>query len=103
MSHDTSHGRDQLELLQEQHEVDLMNSLSQYPELIEMAAKNHDPHHIAHYLRELAQYFHTYYNAHVFLGQDDALRDARLVLISATRQVIANGLKLLGVTAPESM
>lgn len=103
LMHDAQHGRDQLELLQEQHEVDLMNSLSQYPELIETAAKNHDPHHIAHYLRELAQYFHTYYNAHVFLEEDDALRDARLVLITATRQVIANGLKLLGVSAPESM
>lgn len=103
LKHDPAHGRDQLELLQEQHEVDLMNSLSHYPEIIEVAARNHDPHHIAHYLRELAQYFHTYYNAHKFLEGNDALRDARLVLITATRQVIANGLAIMGVTAPESM
>ncbi|MDH5632427.1 MAG: arginine--tRNA ligase [Gammaproteobacteria bacterium] len=103
LKHDPAHGRNQLELLQEQHEVDLMNALSHFPEVVEVAARNHDPHHIAHYLRELSQHFHTYYNAHKFLEGNDALRDARLVLIAATRQVIVNGLSILGVTAPESM
>ena len=56
-----------------------------------------------HYLRELAQEFHTYYNAHRFIVDDEALRDARLLLINATRQVIRNGLALLGVSAPETM
>jgi len=56
-----------------------------------------------HYLRDLANDFHTYYNAHVFIVDDAALRDARLALISATRQVIANGLGILGVSAPEQM
>jgi arginyl-tRNA synthetase len=55
------------------------------------------------YLRELANDFHTYYNAHQFLVEDAALRDARLNLIAAVRQVIANGLALLDVSAPEAM
>jgi arginyl-tRNA synthetase len=80
-----------------------MVSLSRYPEIIESAANNHEPHQIAHYLRELANDFHTYYNAHQFLVEDSALRNARLTLIQATRQVLANGLGLLGVSAPDSM
>ncbi|MEA1890540.1 MAG: arginine--tRNA ligase [Pseudomonadota bacterium] len=92
-----------LELLTEQHEKDLMNELSRYHEVIEIAAVYHEPHQIAYYLRELANGFHSYYNASQFLVEDKALRDARLVLIQATRQVLANGLGLLGVSAPESM
>lgn len=80
-----------------------MVNLSRYPELVETAAINHEPHLLAHYLRDLANDFHTYYNAHQFLVDDEALRNARLNLIQATRQVIANGLKLLGVSAPDSM
>jgi arginyl-tRNA synthetase len=56
-----------------------------------------------HYLRDLANDFHTYYNAHAFIVDDAALRDARLSLISATRVVLSNGLGILGVTAPEKM
>ena len=63
----------------------------------------HEPHQLAYYLRELAADFHLYYNTHTFLVEDGALRDARLNLIDATRQVLANGLGLLGVSAPESM
>jgi len=80
-----------------------MVSLSRYPEIVEAAAINHEPHAIAHFLRDLANELHTYYNAHQFLIEDPALRNARLNLIVATRQVIANGLNLLGVTAPDSM
>jgi len=58
---------------------------------------------IAQYLRELANALHTYYHAHAFIVDDADLRDARLVLIVATRQVLRNGLDLLGVSAPESM
>jgi len=58
---------------------------------------------LAYYLRELANDFHTYYNAHTFIVDDATLRDARLNLIDATRQVLANGLGLLGVSAPETM
>jgi arginyl-tRNA synthetase len=70
---------------------------------VESAALNHEPHQLAHFLRELANDFHTYYNAHQFLVDDVDVRDARLCLIKATRQVIANGLGLLAVNAPKSM
>ena len=79
------------------------NHLSRYPEIVESAAVQHEPHQLAHYLRELANDLHTYYNAHQFLVADEALRNARLNLIAATRQVLANGLGLLGVSAPDSM
>ena len=69
----------------------------------EKAAVNAEPHLMVHYLRELANQFHAYYNAHQFIVDDAAIRNARLNLISATSQVIHNGLKLLGVSAPESM
>jgi arginyl-tRNA synthetase len=81
----------------------LLVSLSRYPEVLESAALNHEPHQLTHYLRELANDFHTYYNAHKFILDDAALRNARLALIEATRQVIENGLRLLGVSAPDSM
>jgi len=85
------------------HEENLLVALSRYPEAVETAALNHEPHQLAHYLRELANAFHTYYNEHRVLVDDDALRDARLNLSLATRQVIKNGLTLLGVSAPEVM
>ncbi len=78
-------------------------SLSRYPEVISLAARNRAPHTLAHYLRDLANDFHTYYNAHTFLVEDQDLRDSRIALIVAVRQVIANGLAILGVSAPESM
>ena len=71
--------------------------------MVEGAALSHEPHQLVHYLRELANDFHTYYNAHQFLVEESGVRDARLSLIVAARQVIANGLGLLGVSAPESM
>ena len=80
-----------------------MITLSRYPEVVDLAAVNRAPQHLVHYLRDLANDFHTYYNAHVFIVDDDKLRDARLVLIAAVRTVIANGLAILGVSAPESM
>jgi arginyl-tRNA synthetase len=100
---DTVSGEQNLFRLSEAHEDALMVNLSRYPELVETAAINHEPHLLAHYLRDLANDFHTYYNAHQFLVDDEALRNARLNLIQATRQTIANGLKLLGVSAPDSM
>ncbi len=89
--------------LAETHEKALMRTLSRYPEIIELAANNRAPQHLVHYLRDLASEFHTYYNAHTFIVDKDDLRNARLALIAATRQVIANGLSVLGVSAPDSM
>ncbi|HEY9147515.1 MAG TPA: DALR anticodon-binding domain-containing protein, partial [Gammaproteobacteria bacterium] len=102
-SHDNGAGLKNLALLHEPHEQDLMRGLSRYPEVVEGAALSHEPHQLVHYLRELANDFHTYYNAHQFLVEESGVRDARLSLIVAARQVIANGLGLLGVSAPESM
>ncbi len=103
MEHDVEAGNNRLDRLNEKHERDLLAQLERYPEIIEQAALKHEPHLLVHYLRELANHFHTYYNAHTFLIGDKELRNARLNLIEATRQVIANALGLLGITAPDSM
>ena len=103
LSRDEQRGRDHLALLTEPHEEALLIALARYPEVLETAALHHEPHQLAQYLRELANAFHTYYNEHRVLVSDDALRDARLNLSLATRQVIQNGLHLLGVSAPEVM
>ncbi|HEB95219.1 MAG TPA: arginine--tRNA ligase, partial [Sedimenticola thiotaurini] len=98
-----SAGLDNLDRLGEEHEQALLKTLSRYEEVVEAAALNEEPHQLTHYLRELANDFHTYYNAHQFLVADAGLRDARLKLILAVRQVLRNGLGLLGVAAPERM
>ncbi len=101
--HDVDRGLECLNRLTENHEQALLTLLARYPETVERAARMREPHQLTHYLRELAAQFHTYYNAHTFLVEDDQLRDARLNLIEAVRQAIANGLGLLDVTAPRSM
>jgi len=98
-----SAGVSNLERLVEAHELALLRTLARYPEVVETAALNEEPHQLTHYLRELANDFHTYYNAHPFLVDDDGMRDARIKLILAVRQVLRNGLGLLGVSAPERM
>ena len=100
---DSAAGIDNLATLTETHEKALMSTLSRYPEIIELAANNRAPQHLVHYLRDLANEFHTYYNAHQFIVDEDDLRNSRLALVAATRQVIANGLAVLGVSAPDSM
>ncbi len=90
------------QLVQEQEKA-LLRRLDHYPEVVASAAINSEPHTVATYLRELAGDFHTWYNAHKTLVEDQPLRDARLALSEAVRQVICNGLALLGVSAPEAM
>lgn len=92
-----------LALLTEPHELDLLGTLARYSDTLLSAARQYEPHLLTNYLRELANDFHAYYNAQQFLVEDEAVRDARLTLITATRQVLVNGLKLLGVSTPESM
>ena len=92
-----------LSRLNQEHETSLLGTLVRYPEAIERAAMQHEPHQLVHYLRDLAHEFHTYYNAHQFLVEDADVRDARLNLISAVKQVLANGLGLLNINTPESM
>jgi arginyl-tRNA synthetase len=84
-------------------ELSLMQRLGAFPEMIESAARELAPHSLAFYLRELAGEFHSYYNAERILLDDEAQRLARLALCAAVRQVLANGLSLLGVCAPEKM
>jgi arginyl-tRNA synthetase len=96
-------GMGKLALLANEHENALMVELARYPEIIESAAANLEPQLIAQYLRDLANSLHTWYHAHQFIVDDADLRDARIALAMATRQVIANGLDLLGVSAPEKM
>ncbi|QIB65839.1 arginine--tRNA ligase [Kineobactrum salinum] len=89
--------------LTQEHEKALLKRLDQYPEVVATAATAGEPHSVANYLRELAGEFHSWYNAHKVLVDDQPLRDARLGLSQAVRQVVANGLDLLGVSAPDSM
>ncbi len=103
LGHDPAVGATHLDRLDAEHEQALIFTLTRYPEMVESAARNLEPHLISQYLLELANAFHTYYNAHQFLVDDVGLREARLYLVTAVRQVIANGLDLLGVSAPESM
>ncbi|MFY0989411.1 arginine--tRNA ligase [Halomonas sp. C05BenzN] len=92
-----------LALLDEDPEKALMNRLARYPEVVEHAAAAREPQQIAQYLLDLAAEFHTCYNAVKVMVEDDARRNARLALGLATRQVLRNGLDLMGVSAPEEM
>jgi len=103
VSVDISAGDENLDQLVEVHEAALLKTLARYPEVVENSALNEEPHQLTHYVRELANEFHTYYNAHQFLVDDAELRDGRIKLILAVRQVLRNGLNLVGVSAPETM
>ncbi len=103
-TYDQANGIANLARLTDAHEQALMIELSRYPEVVETCAAQLEPHLLCQYLRELANAFHTFYHAQPVLVADDAtLRDARLALSVATRQTLANGLDLLGVSAPEAM
>jgi len=93
----------ELNRLDNPRELALAQRLAEFPEMLATAAQEHAPHSIAFYLRDLAGEFHSYYNAERILVEDEALRAARLALCAAVRQTLANGLSLLGVSAPEKM
>ena len=80
-----------------------MSALSRYPEIIELAAKNRAPQTLVHYLRDLVSDFHSSYSTHKVLVDNANLRDARLALYAAVKNVVANGLTILGVSAPDEM
>ena len=92
-----------LSLLQSKASDYLLRRLAEYPEMLTDAAADLAPHALAFYLRDLAGDFHTFYNADRVLVDDAALKFARLALLLATRQVLENGLKVLGVSAPAKM
>lgn len=100
---DTQVGVAQMGRLDTEHEQLLLNELSRYPEVVEAAARHLEPHLIAQYLRELAGVLHSYYHEHKWIVDDAPLRHARIALALAARQVIRNGLELLGLSAPEKM
>lgn len=100
---DTSEGLKALAGSASESEIDLSKRLSKYSEVLENAAVQHEPHVLTHYLRDLASEFHTYYNSHKVLVEDTAERNARVTMCLAVQQVIKNGLKLLGVNAPDEM
>jgi arginyl-tRNA synthetase len=92
-----------LERLDNAHEQALIKQLSLFPDRVDVAAVRREPHQVVNYLRELANQFHSWYNAHQFIVEDAELRDARIALATATGQVLRNGLRLMGVSAPETM
>ncbi len=85
------------------HDAALMQRLSEFPEVVENSAADLAPHNIANYLKDLASDLHSFYNEHKILVEDETTKLARLALISATQQVLRNGLQLLGVSAPNKM
>ena len=102
-SHDVDDGLQHLDELNETETLALVVSLARYPEVVATAAERLEPHDVANYLRELAADFHSFYNAHKILEGAREVTNARLALVKATRQVLASGLDLLGVSAPDSM
>ena len=103
MAHDAARGLAALALLVEPQELQLIKRVSSFPETVRHCAAQRAPHGLVHYLRDLANDFHTYYSAHQFLVADPALQAARVTLALATQTVIRNGLTLLGVSAPDTM
>ena len=103
LQYDASMASDSLDRLDSAQEQAALRELARFPEVVLQAAAARAPHTLVHYLRELANSFHTWYNASTFIVEDAALRNARLALALGVRQVIANGLGLLGVSAPDSM
>ena len=92
-----------VDFLTQESEGELIQKIADYPEVIKNACNKQSPHLLVQYLRELAQKFHAYYNASQFLVEAKDLRNARLLLIDCIKQVFANGLSIVGVSAPEKM
>jgi arginyl-tRNA synthetase len=103
LAHDSARGLASLGQLIEPQELQLIKRISAFPEIVRQCAAQRAPHTLVHYLRDLANDFHTNYSAHQFIVEDAGQRDARLSLALAAQTVIRNGLKLLGVAAPETM
>lgn len=101
--YDSKIGLEHLDLLNTEFEQSLLATLSRYPDVLINAARHYEPHHLILYLIELTQDFHSYYNATVFLVPEIELRQARLCLIDAIKQIVQNALKILLINAPERL
>jgi arginyl-tRNA synthetase len=95
--------RADLTLLDTEKEIEIQKTLNQYPTLIERAAKSSEPHLLCYYLKDLSGLFHSYYNSEKFIIEDKKLMASRLFLLKGVKQVLANGLSILGIKAPEEM
>ncbi|URQ66543.1 arginine--tRNA ligase [SAR86 cluster bacterium] len=93
----------ELGLLDSNKEIEIQKILKQYPPLIERAAIASEPHLICYYLKDLASIFHSYYNTEKFIVEDQKLMNSRLFLLNGVKQVIHNGLTVLGINAPHEM
>ena len=102
-SYKESIAMDSLDQLNSEQEIEIQKLLSQFPEVVIRSAANYEPHLICYYLRQLAGTFHSYYNNEKILVEEENTLQARLFLISAVRQVVFNGLTILGISAPETM
>jgi len=103
LSYDMTAGLAVLTELTSSYEQDILRLLGKYKDLLEQAALAYEPQRLAQYLRDLANAFHTYYNAERFIIENKTMMQARLTLIVAIKQIIANGLVLLGVSVPDKM
>lgn len=97
------HEKVDLSLLTAEKEIEIQKQLATFPALIEKAAKSNDPHLICYYLKDLASLFHSYYNSEKFIIEDSSLMISRMFLLKGVKQVIFNGLEILGVSSPEAM
>ena len=86
-----------------QEEIDIIKALVDFPEVVRSCAESCEPHHLTFYLQNLAGIFHSYYNKHKVVSEDEELTNARLYLCMAIKIVLKNCLKLLGVSVPEKM
>ncbi len=100
---DREQGEANLGLLTSEMEAEILTALAAFPERIESASRQREVHNVCNYLRELAASYHSWYNSEKALIEDAALRNARLALMAAAQQVLANGLRVLGVSAPTQM
>ncbi len=92
-----------MSVLKENEEISIIKKLLQYPIVFEGAVLSFEPHRITYYLQELARLFHSYYNKHRVISEDKTLTAARICLCKAVQIVLEEGLKILGVSAPERM
>ena len=99
----TDHKELNLSLLSTEKEIEIQKHLANFPALIEKSAKSNDPHLICYYLKDLASLFHSYYNSEKFIIEDINLMNSRMFLLKGIKQVIFNGLEILGVDSPEEM
>ena len=99
----TDHKKLNLSLLSTEKEIEIQKHLANFPALIEKSAKSNDPHLICYYLKDLASLFHSYYNSEKFIIEDINLMNSRMFLLKGIKQIIFNGLEILGVDSPEEM